>query len=114
SRPASGVLPFARSARAAGVYPAALHDALPISGRFRSVQLIELPGAGKERHRRLCEDLMGAEGKESSLDDRTPSRWHAQRYARPRSEEDTSELQARENLVCRLLREKKKCRRKRG
>src|SRR5436309_11590117 len=30
--------------------------------------------------------------------------WHAQ----PRSEEHTSELQSRENLVCRLLLEKKK------
>src|SRR5690606_40669751 len=30
------------------------------------------------------------------------------RHARPRSEEHTSELQSRENLVCRLLLEKKK------
>src|SRR5690606_40570727 len=33
---------------------------------------------------------------------------HAQRRAAGRSEEHTSELQSRENLVCRLLREKKK------
>src|SRR5690606_41296812 len=30
-------------------------------------------------------------------------------HHRPRSEEHTSELQSRENLVCRLLLEKKKC-----
>src|SRR6266511_4935049 len=36
---------------------------------------------------------------------RTPGRRSA---ARPRSEEHTSELQSRENLVCRLLLEKKK------
>src|SRR5690606_40808931 len=33
---------------------------------------------------------------------------HAARRAGPRSEEHTSELQSRENLVCRLLLEKKK------
>src|SRR5690606_41604264 len=33
---------------------------------------------------------------------------HAHRVARTRSEEHTSELQSRENLVCRLLLEKKK------
>src|SRR5215475_15502396 len=34
--------------------------------------------------------------------------WAAARAWRPRSEEHTSELQSRENLVCRLLLEKKK------
>src|SRR5690606_40011514 len=34
--------------------------------------------------------------------------WRRGRRRRPRSEEHTSELQSRENLVCRLLLEKKK------
>src|SRR5436309_11851990 len=38
---------------------------------------------------------------------RRASRWRSRR-ARSRSEEHTSELQSRENLVCRLLLEKKK------
>src|SRR5690606_41371764 len=34
--------------------------------------------------------------------------WESSTWCRPRSEEHTSELQSRENLVCRLLLEKKK------
>src|SRR5436309_6206134 len=34
--------------------------------------------------------------------------WRSERVRAPRSEEHTSELQSRENLVCRLLLEKKK------
>src|SRR5690606_39721586 len=37
-----------------------------------------------------------------------PSAGHLETSQRPRSEEHTSELQSRENLVCRLLLEKKK------
>src|SRR5690606_1101885 len=40
-------------------------------------------------------------------DSRMPGEWIA-RYIQQRSEEHTSELQSRENLVCRLLLEKKK------
>src|SRR3954464_16105531 len=36
-----------------------------------------------------------------------PGEWR-QRHAQPRSEEHTSELQSHDNLVCRLLLEKKK------
>src|SRR5690606_41357056 len=45
-------------------------------------------------------------GKTSSATWRT--RWPKRGLSRPRSEEHTSELQSRENLVCRLLLEKKK------
>src|SRR5215475_12231579 len=44
----------------------------------------------------------------SVVDDPAPFRW-----SDDRSEEHTSELQSRENLVCRLLREKKKTKRDR-
>src|SRR5215475_16119543 len=60
------------------IYTLSLHDALPISGE----------AAQYERH---------------SLDEE-----EADRPRPPRSEEHTSELQSRENLVCRLLLEKKK------
>src|SRR5436309_12265275 len=64
------------------IYPLSLHDALPISAR-------------------------------SGRSARTAGRaWSsccwASIWVRPRSEEHTSELQSRENLVCRLLLEKKK------
>src|SRR6266700_8174592 len=41
-----------------------------------------------------------------------PNPCPAMRRSRPRSEEHTSELQSRENLVCRLLLEKKKKKKK--
>src|SRR5216683_4001176 len=39
---------------------------------------------------------------------RRPRRWRRHRHRLPRSEEHTSELQSRSDLVCRLLLEKKK------
>src|SRR5438874_9979351 len=60
------------------IYTLSLHDALPISTRARQVEL-----RCARRHVRL-------------------------RRRRPRSEEHTSELQSRRDLVCRLLLEKKK------
>src|SRR5690606_40134891 len=56
----------------------------------------KVPGEHEERDRHQCEVVEGDE--ESLPDDR-------QRHVR--SEEHTSELQSRENLVCRLLLEKK-------
>src|SRR5690606_40878305 len=49
-------------------------------------------------------ELDGGPGQHSAQQ----SRDGGQRLAAPRSEEHTSELQSRENLVCRLLLEKKK------
>src|SRR5215475_15921034 len=66
------------------IYTLSLHDALPISPPAHRQALPGLPPA--RRHR------PGAPGAPRS----------------PRSEEHTSELQSRENLVCRLLLEKKK------
>src|SRR5690606_41631582 len=74
------------------IYTLSLHDALPISTPL--IHLVSHAGVGPcvlQRDRRL--------------------RGEGQRRA-GRSEEHTSELQSRENLVCRLLLEKKKKRRK--
>src|SRR5436309_14529540 len=64
------------------IYTLSLHDALPISAAAVLLQGM--------RHDLDRADLAGAE------------------QLLPRSEEHTSELQSRENLVCRLLLEKKK------
>src|SRR5690606_41785217 len=76
-----------------------LHDALPISGRLllgdraqvlHQASIRRVPGATV-----VLDDLLREEGRPQVAD-------------RHRSEEHTSELQSRENLVCRLLLEKKK------
>src|SRR5438874_10633464 len=73
------------------IYTLSLHDALPISLILRSDRALDPPAF---RHRR-----------------RAPSRVWAfssrQAFRRLRSEEHTSELQSRRDLVCRLLLEKK-------
>src|SRR5436309_8810247 len=66
------------------IYTLSLHDALPILGQGHTAAF---PEAEREVHRVL---------RGQPLDQRS------------RSEEHTSELQSRENLVCRLLLEKKK------
>src|SRR5690606_39305279 len=87
------------------IYPLSLHDALPI---------------WKSRYLRLCaasSTFGGAGGvsrRMNSLTGMLEMTWAAsRRCVQPccettRSEEHTSELQSRENLVCRLLLEKKK------
>src|SRR2546428_2917776 len=74
------------------IYTLSLHDALPISRGQRSLQGILVVVA-------LCGD--DHEGPWAGLQ-RIQRRGHA------RSEEHTSELQSRSDLVCRLLLEKKK------
>src|SRR5690606_41884759 len=86
------------------IYTLSLHDALPISHRADRIA-----GGGLRRPlRRPVADGRRAPGAAAA---------QRQRLARPpgaagapgagRSEEHTSELQSRENLVCRLLLEKK-------
>src|SRR5690606_41830619 len=85
------------------IYTLSLHDALPISlgagmrvlpwRRAVPALLVCAARAGRLPHRRRRRGS-----------DRRP----AARRGRARSEEHTSELQLRENLVCRLLLEKKK------
>src|SRR5204862_6227243 len=64
-----------------GIYPLSLHDALPI---YRRDRRLCRPGSLEAAHHRQHGDRTG------------------------RSEEHTSELQSRRDLVCRLLLEKKK------
>src|SRR5207302_11147469 len=84
------------------LYTLSLHDALPISRRSRG------PHRGPAFRRAPFAGLATrAAGFGDCLDGRrhdggNPPSW------RRRSEEHTSELQSRENLVCRLLLEKKK------
>src|SRR5690606_41634028 len=89
---------FATHTATPNIYPLSLHDALPISVTQRVDPLdpvaadlgaeeipLEVEGGGRE---------VGVLEPRAGLEDR--------------SEEHTSELQSRENLVCRLLLEKKK------
>src|SRR5690606_39313026 len=87
-------------------YPLSLHDALPIwSGRSG---LRRCPRSSAATPSRPCAGFPGGrrwrDGCASSAA-RTPP---GPQPGEARSEEHTSELQSRENLVCRLLLEKKK------
>src|SRR5207302_7646248 len=94
------------------IYTLSLHDALPILSdrrleaagveRFRS-DLDQLGRRDASAHRRDESDLIAVP------DGRVPfCEGPVQGGPDERSEEHTSELQSRENLVCRLLLEKKK------
>src|SRR2546428_9814696 len=85
------------------IYTLSLHDALPISPRVGPIEIIEEliePGH--------LGGLEGLVGNERPLQDpeRRPAK--RRRRKRTRSEEHTSELQSRSDLVCRLLLEKTK------
>src|SRR5207302_10481090 len=96
------------------IYTLSLHDALPIlffrrrtadgrdEGAFR--------GAERRAHRRRLLANRSDDGvhrQSAGGDEQNRVRRHSAARCR-RSEEHTSELQSRENLVCRLLLEKKK------
>src|SRR5690606_40296277 len=91
-------------------YTLSLHDALPISQPRADRSLQERP----VRRRRQCRpDRFRPDGHEQRLvpvrrDERRCPAQEPAGAAAHRSEEHTSELQSRENLVCRLLLEKKK------
>src|SRR5690606_41478548 len=82
------------------IYSLSLHDALPIC---RGGDQPLLPRGGST-HRPVCRPLP----RPRHPLDRGRSPWGAFRLSPFRSEEHTSELQSRENLVCRLLLEKTK------
>src|SRR5690606_41618264 len=94
--------------------PLSLHDALPISRQRRLEQVGGVAGAGgaagaDQRVHFVDEqdDRLGAGL--NLVDDRAQALLELALHAGAgRSEEHTSELQSRENLVCRLLLEKKK------
>src|SRR2546428_3398772 len=71
------------------IYTLSLHDALPIYARNRFSPSSSSTGVSRRS---------GGGGPQASVPARTPP---------PRSEEHTSELQSRSDLVCRLLLEKK-------
>src|SRR5690606_41793244 len=83
------------------LYPLPLHDALPIY-RIGGVSWVPLPPPNPPR---TCRSPKRLTGPLSSAGRTAPS---LRSGSATRSEEHTSELQSRENLVCRLLLEKKK------
>src|SRR5699024_12450913 len=95
------------------LYTLSLHDALPIlrPGVMRRGEAVSASTTGKLRHECrgfLLVDLgdhAGADGATTFADGKTQAFLHGDRV---RSEEHTSELQSRFDLVCRLLLEKKK------
>src|SRR5690606_41927860 len=106
SPPAASASRFLTAAASTAIDPLSLHDALPISRLMRAK--LEATAAdqagGYENAERFAADL---DIMLASL------RRHGGEHAgvfpvQRRSEEHTSELQSRENLVCRLLLEKKK------
>src|SRR5690625_7091147 len=91
---------FTRTATAE-IYPLSLHDALPISGKSIRVpfEAFVLRNGGRISGKRMAAIRAGTE---------------MLAEAAVRSEEHTSELQSRGHLVCRLLLEKKKSKRREG
>src|SRR5438067_11522892 len=88
------------------IYTLSLHDALPIFERLPGPQ-DRAHGQLLHPHRRaLDHDLPRLGPDVDSREQHRPDHWVGQRLGR--SEEHTSELQSRFDLVCRLLLEKKK------
>src|SRR5438034_11569193 len=86
------------------IYTLSLHDALPISrgGVAEAADLAQ--ERGRRRHApRINDDLFGT---------CRSRRFHEEPEGKARSEEHTSELQSHSDLVCRLLLEKKKKKKK--
>src|SRR5690606_42106274 len=105
----SYVLCSCTDAAAADICPLCLHDALPISKRVGSAA----GGGGRPRLARWASSLRRCAGSPPSTQVITASIGSVIVVAifrsglkTRRSEEHTSELQSRENLVCRLLLEK--------
>src|SRR5690606_41987971 len=85
-----------------------LHDALPIFTRSELTALItEAIRKDKEAGADPAAPAAGA-APQTEATTVTLTRSDLEEVLKPRSEEHTSELQSRENLVCRLLLEKKK------
>src|SRR5690606_41415527 len=95
------------------IYTLSLHDALPI---FR--QFVRRGGENRQAAAIECLERHALAGGRAPVIDVDQQRILPARHGQPdfaqqlrveqRSEEHTSELQSRENLVCRLLLEKKK------
>src|SRR5690606_41178289 len=97
----------------AGIYPLSLHDALPISDGsegtprvFTATWTSLMPPSSDSVDSMTSVPQPRRSAKRRYMRSRSPAK--SADSAPPRSEEHTSELQSRENLVCRLLLEKKK------
>src|SRR5690606_41730309 len=103
ARPPASLLPlfFFNAPPPPEIYTLSLHDALPISSCSASSGWTPpyRSGSTPAASRATCRGLVRRCSSGSAARRRSSSR---------RSEEHTSELQSRENLVCRLLLEKKK------
>src|SRR5690606_41852807 len=103
---------FSSSARASTeLYTLSLHDALPIFGAERDLAQGDFRTLMRLRMRTQCDAMLLAHGLHGAQVLFKSIQVQQQRRrvdAVQRSEEHTSELQSRENLVCRLLLEKKK------
>src|SRR5207302_4083278 len=95
-------------------FPPSLHDALPIwrlSYAHRNIQPVTVRVATRltpEERTALVHALEARTGKTVEIQEEIDPGLIGGAVLRIRSEEHTSELQSRENLVCRLLLEKKK------
>src|SRR5256712_12073021 len=89
------------------IYTLSLHDALPISEGLDQRVVDQDVGRGLGEQRRLVQGDL----RERLTTEKIRPRGRAMTFQRIRSEEHTSELQSRSDLVCRLLLEKKKKRR---
>src|SRR5690606_39441300 len=89
------------------VYSLSLHDALPISRTRAPVRLAVLTISRVDASRMRWSKALSRIRIFWPFIDRFPKQAGAEQSPRPRSEEHTSELQSRENIVCRLLLGKK-------
>src|SRR5207244_11890460 len=91
-------------------HPLSLHDALPISRRFRkcSSPMTRASAASLRRSLRGKPLVRPIPNNRSTAVRAAPSLSRTRGLSRKRSEEHTSELQSPDHLVCRLLLEKKK------
>src|SRR5690606_41879389 len=102
------------NADTADIYTVSLHDALPIfkiPNTSKRVDFIVAGNDGNHDHVVIVELKQWSEVERITTKDALVNTYigGAKRpVAHPRSEEHTSELQSRENLVCRLLLETKK------
>src|SRR5205085_7352811 len=97
-----------------GIYTLSLHDALPILYPSWAVSLMTMSGSC--RYAACCCSLVSKSSYSATSLALTPVRrlksFTIRVRAKLRSEEHTSELQSQSNLVCRLLLEKKKNKKK--
>src|SRR5690606_41534342 len=88
------------------IYTLSLHDALPIFGVSNEAHKSAAPNSGAGQH--PTDTVVDSERPNTVSNATSTPPTASASTASARSEEHTSELQSRENLVCRLLLEKKK------